>query len=251
MGVADFTVNGDAYANRGFDATSGQVLTLALSSVGAGISKWEISILRQTPTAGTPVLSPVSGVAATPGSNITVTLPSVESHEAEAWHILSKVNDGKSTNLDGKLVDDENYRSSRIIVVRNSAGVRKPLGLERDEYDPIHAWATAIHEVINLTAPKYSEIDAGDSPYDASWHEVIKVDRTAGAVQVNLPDPTGKAGRWVQLIDIGGASANLLTLDPAGSAQIEGALTMTTNTTDFRFNVQSDGASYISTPRTP
>lgn len=68
------------------------------------------------------------------------------------------------------------------------------------------------------------EIDNTDSPYTAGDEDLIACDCTGGAITVELP--TGTIGDNYHIVKVDGV-ANNVTINPAGSDSINGAVSVT------------------------
>lgn len=73
----------------------------------------------------------------------------------------------------------------------------------------------------------------------------IWCDTTSAAVTISLPTAVGRAGQSYEVKDWKGTSAtNNITIDPAGTETIDGALTKALNVAYMSFTVRSDGANW-------
>ena len=71
----------------------------------------------------------------------------------------------------------------------------------------------------------------------------IRVDASAGAVTVSLPEAAALRGK-VLVVKKVDSSANAVTIDPAGSETIDGASTVSISTQYHSYVIQSSGSSW-------
>lgn len=93
--------------------------------------------------------------------------------------------------------------------------------------------------VLSYVNPTISEIDNADSPYTASDNEIIIVDMSAGAVEIDLP---ASATFGVKILREG--ATNALTVDPNLTDTIRGAATLTINGDDTAVNLIKSGTDW-------
>jgi hypothetical protein len=156
---AGFTISGSPYSYRGFDGTNGQTLDLKLEATPApDIYTMRYYVGRKSYGAPDLVFSPVDGVASTPTSIVTVTLPENGTH---TYEILSEANNG--TDANGSQIAA--YHASRFLAIRSPKGRRKPLPAESIEYDPSYGWTGELAKWAD--EPLTSDDEAEDAAFEA------------------------------------------------------------------------------------
>lgn len=143
---AAFTITGDAYANRGYDALTSEVLTLQLENLPAPDIKsvlWQIAV--KSKGSPDPVLSN-DGVPATPVGTVTLTMPATGIH---LYQVECITNGGEIVvNPATGKPDPGINRKSRMVAIRSANGQRKVIYSETTQYDPTDGWATAFNDVV-------------------------------------------------------------------------------------------------------
>jgi hypothetical protein len=135
MSKAGFTINGDPSVNRGFVATSGQVLTVRLEDPTVQTATFDVV----STTGGDPTvensgqLSPVTG-------DLDITLPATD---FDSFMLRCEV-----TYQEGPRTKREVFE--RIVAVTTDAGIRKILPSETTQFDPYMGWAGAFNAAIRV-----------------------------------------------------------------------------------------------------
>jgi hypothetical protein len=147
--LAKFTIEGTASSQAGYDGTAAQVLHFALEASATLVQRWTLQVYDPNDTSspkasyGAPLLTLVGATsgqnvdAATPGSQVTCTLPS----GMNSWIVRSVVNGG----LDAHGVPNPNYVFERMVVIRDGSGRRRVVVAEATQYGP-DGWARALNE---------------------------------------------------------------------------------------------------------
>lgn len=154
MNRAEFTINGvDSSIKRGFDATPGQVLSLALLASPPSVSSCQFDIVPVVGSSkGASAVTFSSGGIANPvGSVVTMTIPTtvqgLPSWPSDVPHSYMVRCTVSYSGTRGVTVSET---FSRIVAVNVGAG-RKVLPGETIEYEP-ESWAAAINDVIEEAA---------------------------------------------------------------------------------------------------
>lgn len=154
MATAKFIINSSPSADRGFDATAGQTLTLRLEQVIPG-ETWHVKFYVYVPGDPTtpfaskdaPVLTlnPASGEPAIADGTVTVQMPASGCH---SYGVRCVINGGIDWAT-GQVVPE--WTSSRIVAIRSAsgAGARKILPGESTEYSA-RGWADEINKMLDL-----------------------------------------------------------------------------------------------------
>lgn len=152
--TAKFKINSTASSPPGFDATPSQVITLQLETNPApDIYQTKFSVYSpgdpNSPLASlsapTLTLSPPTGIAATPTSAVTFTMPGSGVH---TYKIRCVVNGGVEAAT-GKIIPQWTYE--RIISIRSGNGLRKQLPGESTEYNA-RGWTDEQNREIDAVA---------------------------------------------------------------------------------------------------
>ena len=173
MSDAKFKIAGTAFSTAGYDATAGQVVDLQLeASPASDITSCVYSVVQKTKGAATPVFNPSSGIAATPTSVVTITMPA---SGFESYEVQCQTNGGAAVvGATGRLDDFSVNTKSRIIAVRGVvSGVRKITPAESTQYSP-SGWTEAQNDEaarIELTAatPAFASPPALDANHIYGW----------------------------------------------------------------------------------
>lgn len=163
MSKAGFTINGDPSVNRGFVATSGQVLTVALEDPTVQSATFDVVAT----TGGNPTLensgqlSPVTG-------DLDITLPVTD---FDSFMVRCKV-----TYQEGPRTVAEVYE--RLVAVVPGSGLRKILPSETVQYDPLMGWAGSFNTAV---VALHEGGGGGGSPESATATPNTLALRTAGS----------------------------------------------------------------------
>jgi hypothetical protein len=123
-------------------------------------------------------------------------------------------------------------QSANLVEFQNSAGAVLSAITAAGTFTGIAAGLPAL-------VTKTANYTATDADY------AIFVDSTSGAVTIALPTAVGRTGRGFEIKDWKGTSAtNNITVDPAGTETIDGALTKVLNAAYMALTVRSDGANW-------
>ena len=142
MSGAEFSIDGDAYANLGYDASPSQVLDLVLENT-TDVRMVVYSVVQKSAGAPDIVFSPASGQAASPGATVQVTMPASGIH---TYIIQAKVNGG--TSSDAKLVAA--WTKQRAVAIRGAkSSLRKMVPVESTQYHPTEGWSTVINDLVD------------------------------------------------------------------------------------------------------
>lgn len=217
MSGAEFTIEGDPYANLGFDAANGAVLSLVLEDT-TYVRKVVFSQVQKSKDAPDLVFSPVSGQPATPGGAVTVTMPAAGGH---TYILRCQINDGTSADA-SKIAA---WTKERAVAVR-IGGYRKIAPAESTQYDATNGWAGAFDELVDAIA-------VGALPGGGAAGEIITTDGTTPAwalvADANVDPAAAIAGSKIDpdfgaqdILTSGGLSLGngqplLLESSPAGS----------------------------------
>jgi hypothetical protein len=218
--LAKFTINATASSPGGFDGATAQVLTFALEGGPASlVQRWTLQVYdaadASSPLAsyGAPSLSLVGATtgqkvdAATPGSNITCTLPS----GMNSWIVRSKVNGG----LDAKGKADPNLVFERMVVVRDGSGRRKTMATEATQYGP-EGWARAVNE--HLASVPSAIAGGTEVGQKTSWNGSIYVPQR-DAIQPSF-DLTGLTDSTTRATNSANLTAGLAAAHARGSGWV-------------------------------
>ncbi|MEE9395195.1 MAG: hypothetical protein V3W41_22110 [Planctomycetota bacterium] len=148
---ADFTIDGDAHANRGFDALNSEVLTLQIEdSPALDVRTTVFSVVQKT--LGAPdiaELGAVGGAGASPSPNpqdgLDITMPAAG---VQSYIIRCQINGGKDTG--GNTIAE--WTTEREVAIRTSNNLRKIVPVETDQYDPTYGWTESWNDGIDLLA---------------------------------------------------------------------------------------------------
>lgn len=135
--------------DAGFDCAAGDVLELQLEDSPA-LDIWitEYACTDKSNGRTAPVFDPVTGIAATPTSGVSITMPAAE---VGTWAIRSMTNSGG----DGSEEETAQHVFTRYVAVRTvNLDLRHPLAGETTQYLDPGGWAVALQEMID-------EVDAG------------------------------------------------------------------------------------------
>lgn len=145
MAVADFKIQTSVQADRGYDATTSEAITLQLENTPAiDVNRVVFSVIAQSKDAPDLTLSPVSGQPTTPTGTVTFTMPASGFH---SYMIQCEVNNGRRST-DRGLVVDAGYTKKRLLAIRGSVtDLRKTVPRERDEYEA-DGWSPALNELM-------------------------------------------------------------------------------------------------------
>jgi hypothetical protein len=162
--LAKFTIEGTASSQAGYDGTAAQVLHFALEASATLVQRWTLQVYDPNDTSspkasyGAPLLTLVGATsgqnvdAATPGSQVTCTLPS----GMNSWIVRSVVNGG----LDAHGVPNPNYVFERMVVIRDGSGRRRVVVAEATQYGP-DGWARALNESLSVSVGAQSGTESG------------------------------------------------------------------------------------------
>ena len=143
---AEFTIEGTPFANRGYDATAGQVVDLQLAGAPAlDVRSLVYFVAFKSPGAPDPVFSN-SGVASPPTAPVTVTMPGSGTH---SYIIGARANNGEAVLVNGKPDASVNTKYRMIAVRSPTAQLRKVVATETTEYSLTDGWAEALAEIVD------------------------------------------------------------------------------------------------------
>lgn len=156
--LAKFWIEDSPPDDRGYDVETSATVELRLDASSSLVRTVSYHVRPASPvsnspraTATAPALTLDNGDVT--GSSVAALAPSdvVElsgfpstSYYAHVWEVLCLVNGG----FNDRGAEDSNYRFSRFIALRNNLGLRKIMEAERDEYDPIESWASAVNDLL-------------------------------------------------------------------------------------------------------
>lgn len=186
MSSAKFKIGGTAFATAGYDATAAQVVDLQLeASPASDITSCVYSVVQKTKGAAAPVFNPSNGVAATPTSVVTITMPA---SGFESYEVQCQTNGGAAVvGATGRLDDFSVNTKSRIIAVRGPVtGVRKIIPAESTEYSS-SGWTDAQNEEAAALESGF----VGGGPITAT--EIILTPAANGATIELVTMPSGAA----------------------------------------------------------
>jgi hypothetical protein len=201
MGQADFTIAGTPFSQRGYDATSGQVIALQLAEQPPKVNACNFSVF--TFSDGAPAATVANGgVASPPSAGVNITMPTVGSDEAHSYMVQCSVT----------LPDGTTIVARRIIAIRNSLGFRKMCPTETVEYDPTFAWTEVVNDTVDLAstyAPLQAvNVDIGTEPNNLT----IDIGNGADTITLDANDLTLSAANILALaapaVRLGGAAAS-------------------------------------------
>lgn len=144
MATADFKINTSVQADRGYDATNSEAITLTLENAPA-VDVYKVVYSVVTASDGAPAItfSPGSGQPTTPTGNVTFTTTGSGFH---SYLIQCQANDGKR-QTDRGLVVDAGYTKQRMIVIRGAlTNLRKTVPAETTQYGS-DGWNVALNEL--------------------------------------------------------------------------------------------------------
>lgn len=200
MTSANFTLDGTDYEDRGFVATAGGTVALALASA-TGVSAARVRLVQVSKLASViPELDVDDpGLAIDPPSaTVTLTIP----NEVSSWLVEVKVNNGASA----RGVEPTWTRTRKIWTV-GASGASKNLPTERDEGDPDNGWAGAQNDLVDA-------VDAlmdGNSPFPP-------IVGNLGITSEHAADANVRHGyRVARWVDTGNARVDLERLDLAAT----------------------------------
>lgn len=179
---AAFLANGTDPSTGGFDATSGEVVNLQLkASPALDITECVYSVVSSDTGAPAPTFSN-GGVASPPTAIVTVTMP--VGGTAHTYQIQCQTNDGAAVRgPTGKLDDFSVNTQTRVVAIRNSAGLRKMFVGEGVEYSPA-GWVDIVNALVDNTAPSGAQPSVQTT--DSS---------TVNLLATAVPIPAGKGVR--------------------------------------------------------
>lgn len=130
------------FDDAGFDAAEGDELELQLeASPALDIYMTQFLCTDRSADRTAPVFDPVTGIAATPTTGVSMTLPA---GEVGTWAIECQTNGGG----DGTEDSAADNRKTRYVAVRTAAlDLRHPLAGETSQYIGAGGWAVAIQEL--------------------------------------------------------------------------------------------------------
>jgi hypothetical protein len=98
---------------------------------------------------------------------------------------------------------------------------------------------------VTADAAKYTvvSIDDTDSPYDASWGELVLCDTGNGVITVNVPTAVGNEGKEFNIKKV--HTSNTVTVDGNGTETIDGQITQTLSALYDNITLASDGANVV------
>lgn len=83
----------------------------------------------------------------------------------------------------------------------------------------------------------------GDSPYSASWGELVLCNTSGGNLEVDLPAAGSNGGKTIHIKHV--TAGNTLTIDGNSSETIDGSATVTDTTAGNSYLVASDGTNVV------
>jgi hypothetical protein len=154
MNLALFKIDTSPSSDRGFDVDPSDTPDLQIESLSPLVWRVQFKVKSGTntvrATAGAPTLtldnSSETGQEIEPltlDGTVEISAGIPGSRAPHLWEVQCVVNSGGEGG-----VDPDCY-FSRFIAMRSTAGYRKIMQLERDEYDPIESWAGAINEMVD------------------------------------------------------------------------------------------------------
>lgn len=149
---ADFTIDGDAFANLGFDTTQGTVVALQLEdSPALDVRSTSYRVVQQSAGSDNiPELGAPGSGGASPSPNpqdaLNVTIPATG--DPGIWIVQCQINGGKDAL--GAVVPS--FTKERAIVTRIGGGLRKIAPAESTQYDAIYGWTEAFNSAIQSLA---------------------------------------------------------------------------------------------------
>jgi len=189
------------FADKGFDAAPGDVIELQLEGTPASdIWITVFSCVGRSKDRSAPVFTPSTGIAATPTSTVTFTMPA---GERGTWAIQCQTNNGEIVDVNGEPDATVNTRVRYFAARTENFDLRHPLPAETVEYEP-DGWAVALQELIDVI-----DVNGGQGPQGPAGP-------TGATGATGATGPTGPTG----------ATGATGATGPAGSANASG----TTNT---------------------
>lgn len=132
------------FADAGFDASPGDEIEVQLEgSPALDIRLTIFSCVGRSDGRSVPVFDPVDGIAATPTSAVTFTMPAAE---YGTWAIQCQTNDGESVEVNGEADFTANTKVRYFAARTATLDLRHPLASETTEYTP-NGWAVALQEL--------------------------------------------------------------------------------------------------------
>ena len=83
----------------------------------------------------------------------------------------------------------------------------------------------------------------GDSPYSASWGELVLCNTSGGNLEIDLPAAGSNGGKTIHIKHV--TAGNTLTIDGNSSETIDGSATVTDTTAGNSYLVASDGTNVV------
>lgn len=230
---ANFTIDGDPSSNGGYDAAAGDVLPLQLEdAITRNVLSCTYSVF-ETSTGAPSASIASSGIASPPDAAVNLTIPSGSGLFA-TYGIRATVQ-----TPSGPVV------AERIVAVKKN-GLRKPIPFELTQYDAdsfYEAVTAAIDALGSSEQWTVVNIDNANSPYTASFGELVRCDATSGPITVNLPAIAAAHDGKVVAVQKTDASGNAITMDGNSSQTINGSATATLTTQWERAGLVADNTS--------
>jgi hypothetical protein len=244
---ADFTLDGDPFANLGFDTTAAASVAMQLEdSPALDVRSTNFRVVAKSISAGTIAeLGDPGDAGASPSPNpqsaLSITMPSGHG----SWLVQCQVNGGK--NARGETVAE--FTKQRIIAVRFGPGLREIVPPESTQYDATHGWSEAINGALGLltSAGFANRSQAGIAGRQENVNDTLT---TKGGIILKLGTAgLPAAGRTLELeallstTDAGNATRadffNLTTSQVVGSVLTSASLTPARVTLDVTGEVGS------------
>lgn len=139
---ADFSLDSSLFVDRGFTATRGATVTLALqNTLGAATQTARVRLSKKTKGAtGIPELA-TEVFLSPPTAELELTIPD----EVSSWEIEVQINGGKNTAA--QVIPG--WTRTRIISTLSAAGNRKWLAAETDGFDPTFGWVGSQNDSVD------------------------------------------------------------------------------------------------------
>jgi len=171
---AEFSIDGDPFANLGHDAINSEVLTLALEDLPAlDVFKTVWEVVQKTD--GAPDIAELGAIGGggaqptpTPQDTLDITMPAAGTH---SYIIRCTINNGVSQATGSPVAS---FTAERGIAIRNAAGLRKIPPAETTQFDATYGWSASFSEAVDATPA---------TPAVTVDNRVARFDGIAGNVQ--------------------------------------------------------------------
>jgi hypothetical protein len=206
MSSAEFSLDGDPFANLGFDTTAGAVITFLLTDAGFDIYSCTVEVVQKTGSAPDIVeLGAIGGGGASPSplptSPLTFTMPAIGVH---SYIIRCTVNGGK----DAVGTTVAAYVKERLVAIKVGTQ-RKICPAETTQYDAEQGWCEAFNSLVGVPAIV--------TPASSTDHALVRWDGVSGVILQNS----------VGILTDGGALSGLTSVALGAVPATTGAIRLT------------------------